>query len=97
MSATRNWRAGPGVRLVLRLRAATLRRAELEAVALRPFLILAAGAVLIIGLASLLVILLIITWPWLALAFVFWAGFGAGLVTAIVLAERTVLLVTRTD
>ena len=50
---------------------------------LRPFLILAAGAVLILALLCGFIVVLTITWPWLALALlVFWTGFGAGLLTA---------------
>ena len=56
---------------------------QLRGLPIRPFLILAAAAVVLVAIISLSVLLLIITWPWLALGWiVFGAGFGAGFLTA---------------
>jgi hypothetical protein len=56
---------------------------------LRPFLILAAGAVLSLALLCGFIVVLTITWRWLALALiVFWTGFGAGFLTAVVIRDE---------
>jgi hypothetical protein len=59
-------------------------------VPIRPFLIIAAAAVILVAIVGLSVLLLIVTWPWLAVGWiVFGFGFGAGFLTASAFGPRS--------